>query len=262
MWKGLRFVRPLVYSGIDEMRMIRLMRRIGKIPFVIFTDILAEIQGFHFPPSFLWYWKLDYLFGRYERGTTRFFKKTVQRGMTAADVGANLGYYTVLLSRLVGPTGEVYAFEADRENYAYLVKNVSHLKNVKTFNVAVSDNVGEVDFYHIQGATGTHSMLEVTNAEKRTIPATSLDALHKDFDVIKIDVEGAESLVFAGMKNVLAKRPYVVFEYTPDTSELFLKGLCAQHTVYSIAESGERAPLSRMKLAMGKRLYTNVVLKD
>ena len=67
---------------------------------------------------------LDMAMGRYEPETTRLFKETVKPGMVVVDIGAHVGYYTLLAAKQVGPDGKVYAFEPEPGNHALLLKNI------------------------------------------------------------------------------------------------------------------------------------------
>ncbi len=233
------------------------------------VDFLAWSQGYFFPRDFLWYWRLDLLLERYEIETTRFFKQHIKKGMTVIDVGANFGYYSRLAAKRVGKTGRIYAFEADAENFAYLVKNTKKFPNITPLNMAVTDHTGTVEFFHLTGSSssGVHSTLPAEGAERREVAGISLD----DFvaqeriarvDMLKIDVEGAEPQVFAGMQTVLTQKPQVVFEYTPETSQALLAELQKQHAIYVITPEGKLASLSEMTFKVGKREYANLVLSD
>ncbi|PIS06083.1 MAG: hypothetical protein COT80_02605 [Candidatus Buchananbacteria bacterium CG10_big_fil_rev_8_21_14_0_10_33_19] len=228
------------------------------------VNIQAKIQNFFFPDSFIWKWKLSYLFEYYEHETTLFLKRNIKPGMVVVDVGANIGYYTRLLSRLVGEEGTVYAFEADVENFSILQKNTRHLKNVYVYNTAVSDKVGQVSFYHIIGATGTHSLLPSENSEERKVPSISLDSFFANKEdkpeLIKVDVEGAEPSVFKGMQKVLKSCPTVIFEYQPKENTPFLESIIKQYTVCAINSFGSLVPFSQLVFRKGKQLYANVVL--
>ncbi len=246
------------------------MKQIVKYIINRLVDLLSYFRGYSFPPNFIWYWKLDILFNRYELETTRLFCKHIRKGMIVIDVGANIGYYTRLFSNLVGPTGQVYAFEPDAENWKYLVHNVRNIENIKIFNMAVTDKVGTVDFYHVIGATGIHTILQVPDSEKRIVPSVSLDYFISNNEiaqvaVVKIDVEGAEPLVFQGMKNLLKgnnKSPMVVFEYTPDVTKGFLEELQKTHKLYAINLKGSLESIQKLIFKKGKRLFANVVLFD
>lgn len=96
-----------------------------------------------------------YLFGSWEATETAFLKRIVKSGDTVLDVGANIGYFTVLLSLLVGPSGRVFGIEPTQSTYEQLVKNVeiNRLDNVTLCRVALSDKSGSVQMYHHRGAT-------------------------------------------------------------------------------------------------------------
>ena len=233
------------------------------------VDAVAKKQAFIFPPSFIWKWKLAYLLQLYELETTRFFKKTIKGGMVVLDVGANLGYFTRLFSDLVGPTGKVYAFEPDEDNWDYLTQNTTTRANVSLHKQAVTNVDGTISFYHVTGMTGTHTTLPVAGSQKREVLAQTLDTFLEEqgvthVDVIKIDVEGAEEFVFEGMARLLTQQPspIVVFEYTPDTSKGLLDKLKQEHQLYALTGDGLRQPVKKLVYRKGKRDYANIVLDD
>lgn len=177
--------------------------------FIWIADTMAKYQDFHFPEKYTWRWKLDMLFNLYERDTTVLFKKIIKPGMIVMDIGAHIGYYTRLFSKLVGPKGMVYAFEADSNNYKLLQENTSGRKNIRLYNKAITNKVGFIDFYKINGSTGCHSVIASENSEKITVLATTLDGFIRKnnidrIDIIKIDIEGGETLAFAGMKELFS----------------------------------------------------------
>jgi len=171
-------------------------------------------------------------YGTYEPETTEIMKQNVNPGMTVVDIGANIGYYTVLLSRLVGPTGMVYAFEPDPESYEYLKKNIvmNNCMNVILENKAVADKSGELVFHHykskIAGDGRTFDTLipdyiDSLGDETIHVPSVSMkdyfQFMHLDF--VKCDVEGAEPLVFKGMGPFIDDGVMIVFEvYTRITN--------------------------------------------
>lgn len=246
------------------MNPVAVIRWVVKQPFVMAVNMLAWLADYHFPPSFTWRTRLNHIVGRYEPDTTQFFKKTIMPGMTVADVGANLGYFTRLASSLVGSTGSVYAFEPDEENFLLLKKNTERLKNVHLMQSAVSDTEGTVTFY-LSNKMGMHSLVEKNGSGRSvTVPSTTLDRLYEKTDVhfIKIDVEGAERLVFGGMTKLLARKPVIVFEYNPWDSKEFVDELEKSHAIFKILSGGilERASTEASRLD-GKD-GTNLVLKD
>ncbi|MFZ3043643.1 MAG: FkbM family methyltransferase [Minisyncoccia bacterium] len=158
--------------------------------------------------------RLKEIFGRYEIGTTRFIKKNL-RGGVAFDVGANIGYYSRLMSR---SAKHVYAFEPDADNFRILEQNCRHHPNITPLNMAVCDRGGTADFFKVMHSAMRHSLIDEGNTKKLTVACTSLDAFIKErgitgVSLVKIDVEGAEPLVFAGMRELLEREhPIVIYE--------------------------------------------------
>lgn len=149
--------------------------------------------------------------GTYEHEQTDLIRRHVKPGMVAYDIGANAGYYTLLLSRLVGPSGRVYAFEPLPENLVNLTHHVSinGLANCKIVAAAVSDRTGMAGF-RIAGSNSMGSLAE-GDAQQLRVPTISLDDLAANLgvpppDFVKMDVEGAEGLVLSGASRLLAGR--------------------------------------------------------
>ena len=189
-------------------------------------DYIGRAQKFSFPEKYIWRWKRDFLFGRYEKDTVAMFNKTIKTGMVVVDIGAHIGYYTRILSKLVGKKGAVYAFEADPENFKLLEKNTGHLSNVKRYQTAVMDRAGTVDFYHCEEKSGSHSVvanIPVNLATRKiSVQSADLDGILAGEDVatvdfIKMDIEGGEPIALRGMRNTLTKNNSIqmVFEFAP-----------------------------------------------
>jgi FkbM family methyltransferase len=147
--------------------------------------------------------------GTYELEEQLFFTSIVRPGMVVWDVGANVGVYTLLFSRLVMDSGEVLAFEPMPSNSDCLIGHVraNNLSNVTVFQTAISDRKGFTGFsMHPSNSMG--SMTEGSSGLMvSTIPLDSLVLEHNyPFPgVIKMDVEGAEALVLAGSERILSK---------------------------------------------------------
>ena len=154
---------------------------------------------------------LRILGGTYEPEQTQLFEQHIPPGATVFDVGAHVGYYTLLASVLVGDTGRVWAFEPNPTNHAFLRRHVAvnRRENVHIENAAVSDRSGTASFAFGTGSgTGhldTHGSLEV-----RTV---RLDDFCREHGVqpgfLKIDVEGAELDVLRGAEETVAARPVI-----------------------------------------------------
>lgn len=129
----------------------------------------------------------------------------IKKGDIVLDIGANIGFYTKILSELVGESGKVYAFEPDKKNFFYLQKNAGHLKNVTLINKAVSDKTGMITLYQSDLLNVDHKTYATeTYTSKNEIECVAVDDFipnHK-VDFIKIDIQGFEYFAFKGMKEI------------------------------------------------------------
>lgn len=146
------------------------------------------------------------IFGVHEPKETKLVKKEIEKGYTGLDLGASIGYYTLLFSRLVGNQGKVYSFELDPNRFHILEENVrmNGYTNVVLENKAVSNKNGESIIFRQKTQTVTlDSYFQIQEVD--------------NIDFIKIDVEGHEKHVFEGMKEILRKNPQVkiLFEFHP-----------------------------------------------
>ena len=144
-----------------------------------------------------------------------FLKSVIKKGMKVVDVGSNIGYYTLIAADLIGSGGRVFSFEPDTENFRLLQKNISenNCQNIEAINLAVSDKTGKLRLFLSEENQGDHRIYDSGSKRQSVeVGATSLDDFLKDrpVDFIKIDVEGAEPLVFAGMGGVIKNNPKVL----------------------------------------------------
>jgi FkbM family methyltransferase len=161
-----------------------------------------------------------------------YFRSVLRRGDVVLDIGANFGFHTMLLSRLVGSTGRVIAFEPSPENLKLLRYHcrTNLMQNVQICTNAVGDVANSsVDFVLIDG--GKHSSNSFTVADESPyileqqktvirVPMTTIDITCKKSNVkptlIKIDVEGAEFFVLKGAEQTITKyRPSIVIGIHP-----------------------------------------------
>ena len=164
--------------------------------------------------------------GVYEPVTTRFVKEMVRPGDVVVDIGANIGYYTLLFSELTGPGGKVLAFEPHPANCALLRKNVeaNGLANVEVFERAASNRSGKARLYlDRDGGAMYHSLIDL--GERTSF--LDVDCVRLDdflagreghLDIIKIDVEGGEGLALEGMGRILEtnRRLRIISEFSPE----------------------------------------------
>ena len=182
----------------------------------------------------------------------------VRPGATFVDAGASVGLYTVVAASLVGPSGSVLAFEPAKESYAVLCKNVelNGFRNVVTFQKALADGTGTAKLYHFSGAPNYSLGEPPTPAASEAVETTTLDEVMRHRQVgelacIKLDVEGAESLVLRGAAETLQRfRPAVILEV--DDVATSRVGMCKEAAVetlrglgyrFELAESGHLLPM-------------------
>lgn len=198
--------------------------------------------------------------GSWERGTTRLFEDIIQKGMVVLDVGANIGYFTLIAAKLVGEEGKVFAFEPEPYNFDLLVRNLklNGYHNVTPAQKAISDKNGRATLFLDRTQWDQHSLSRrnVTNFSGNSIEVDvqTLDDFLKDFghrvDFAKIDVQGAELAVIQGMRHIIEsnKNLKLVVEFNPEglrrfgsSPEEFLNRLTGYgFKLYQIGESRER----------------------
>jgi FkbM family methyltransferase len=171
-----------------------------------------------------------YANGSWEPDVSRIVERVVQPGWTCVDVGAHKGYYTLLLAKLVGPSGRVVSFEAHPDNAAAVRRNVKINgldSRVRVENLAISDSAskniplyfGRRNSSYEWNILGQDLAGNVTE-QALTIGATSLDAYFPPgsrIDFVKMDIEGAEKLALVGMRRLLNEcHPVVAVEFHDD----------------------------------------------
>ena len=118
--------------------------------------------------------------GVYEPLETRIFKRLINRNDVVFDVGANIGYYTLIATKLVGEKGRVFAFEPEPTNFSLLEKNVklNGYKNVVLMQKAVLNKTGKTKLY-LHRTAGGHSKTQsfTSNIEVETVSLIFLGSL-------------------------------------------------------------------------------------
>jgi FkbM family methyltransferase len=163
--------------------------------------------------------------GDYEGIETAFVRRRVKEGMAVLDVGANLGWYTAHLALLVGAAGRVDAFEPRSDLLDLLTKTIAEnrLTNITTYNFALGshNSRGQV-IWSLDDANpgGTHLVsfdFTTPNIIAQPVLVKTLDScISHRVDFVKIDVEGAELLVFKGAQRILTHdRPVILVEINP-----------------------------------------------
>jgi FkbM family methyltransferase len=186
---------------------------------------LARIEGF-----FLWASKDDLDVGRgicsgsYEPSVTLVIRRLLKPGMDFLDVGANIGYYTMLGASIVGSKGSVTAIEPNEKNVRLLVssKAKNGFDQIKIILCAAGEETAIAGLYsiHSNGTAAPISSLDDHQLSERTlVPQFRIDDIvpsKRRVDLIKIDIEGGEYHALSGaIKLVVEHRPVIVSEFSP-----------------------------------------------
>lgn len=167
------------------------------------------------------------IWGDREELDTQVAKQGVLPGMNVVDVGANVGYYTMLMANQVGESGRINSFEPFPDNYEDLVRNVKLNKlegKIETAQMAVSSSEGEAMFFVGEGDNlgSLYNLREARNPNPKQIAVktTTMDQIAQRIgpvDFLRMDIEGAECLVFDGMQQVFKQAipPRILFEVHP-----------------------------------------------
>jgi len=155
-----------------------------------------------------------YWLGSYELRKRLAFEDEIPPNATVYDIGANVGYYSLLAGVLVGSGGKVYAFEPLPRNVNYLHKHVTlnHLKNIEIIEAAVSDKSGKAFF----DLSASSAMGHISQTGSIEVQLVSLDKLLEKGellppDYMKVDVEGAEYEVLKGAMTALDRYHPILF---------------------------------------------------
>lgn len=183
--------------------------------------------------------RMDYLAGG----------QTIAPGDTVIDVGANIGCFTVLASRMAGPAGRVIAVEPEESTYRQLLRNISlnHLENVIPLRRAVGAKRKTVTLH--SGGNKLFSSLftsvdghGLSGADQQQVQMTTLDEIMDQYriprcDYLKLDCEGAEHEIFGEMSAATAQR---LSQITMEVHEI------PGHDRHTLKESLARLGFQRM----------------
>ena len=189
--------------------------------------LMAENNGLRF-----WFHLRDRVIGQqvaqgcYEPETTALVRSFVQPGMNCLDLGANIGYFSVVMAKLAGTSGSVHSFEPFPGTYKLLSRNATEnavQSTVRLFNAAAHERAGQCNiFYRADEANDNFGSMFVSDRAqdshltKSTIETLRVDdAVPRDLPVhfVKIDVEGAELSAIRGMAGIIKRcRPAMVVE--------------------------------------------------
>jgi len=145
--------------------------------------------------------------GIYERAIEELLLKHLKPGQVFFDIGANVGYFSLLAAQLSGPDGHIYSIDPAPNNVNAIRYNldVNGIINYTLIEKAVSDKTGYAELALLDGTRARLNTKE-SSGSTITVQTTTLDDLYNYYiqpDVIKIDVEGAEALVLEGATELL-----------------------------------------------------------
>jgi FkbM family methyltransferase len=147
--------------------------------------------------------------GPVEKFTTELFCSVLRPGMKVVDMGAHLGYFTLLAARRVGRNGAVYAFECDPTNFRFLLHNIRlnrHDAEVVPSSAAITDEIGVHSFFASDRDLCLGSLWHTRPSRRRIdVRCTTLDRVlgGQPIDVAKLDVEGGEVRALDGMRRTI-----------------------------------------------------------
>ncbi len=156
--------------------------------------------------------------GSYENKKRVVFEKMINSGSVVFDLGAHVGFYFLLASILVGPKGMVYSFEPVPKNIYYLKRHLrlNNIRNVAVIEAALSDRNGSTKFFVDESNRISRYKGGISSDGNLIVKIVSLDQLYEQEVIpipkyIKIDVEGAEMLVFIGARKILSNFHPTIF---------------------------------------------------
>jgi FkbM family methyltransferase len=168
--------------------------------------------------------------GTYEREKQALLSRLVRPGMVVWDVGANAGFYTLAFSRLVGETGRVFAFEPLAENANNLLRHLqlNQIRNARVIQAALAGDTGLTGFSIAESNAMGHISPQDGSYLVPTFTADDFLARHPEArpDLLKIDIEGAESALLSGASQLLRDvAPELVLALHGETQS----HLCVEH---------------------------------
>lgn len=156
----------------------------------------------------------------YEPYESKLVMGLLRPGDVAVDVGAMIGYYTVIFARYVGPSGRVLAFEPDPENHRLLTSNVAmnSYDHVVCHCAAVGAARGQATLWRAPANRGDNHLFPTPGRSTVEVEVFALDdAVVGAADLVKVDVQGYEGQVLAGMRSLIDRSPELalLIEFCP-----------------------------------------------
>lgn len=209
------FLRPLIGSGLGNIKLLDVVYKCFVSLLVPKRFVIKETNGCKIGMDVGGDAGMDslamglFLGDGYEKQTTKIFKSLVKPGMTVVDVGAYIGYFALMASKLVGYNGRVWAFEPEPRNFANLVRNIelNGFDNVFPVQKAVSDRNWKAELFVTERQSGECSLVEIKRRPHQTVTVdtVTLDSFLKNVpvDIIKADIDGGEMAMLLGSENLV-----------------------------------------------------------
>ena len=176
--------------------------------------------------------------GFWEPDISKLIRENLKKWDTFVDIGGNIGYFSLLASKIVGENGKILAFEPSSKNFAELTKNIAlnNFSNISAIQYAASNVATTKNLFYNPTNPGGSSLVENLHSgnESESIETIVLDDFLRDekIDLIKMDIEWYEYFAILGMKNLLAKNHLkMIFEYSPTFYEKLYPADFAQKSV-------------------------------
>jgi FkbM family methyltransferase len=167
-----------------------------------------------------------YTTGMWEKNEAACFKRHIHSGMVVLDIGANVGYYSLLAAGNVGASGKVFAFEPEPSRHRLLEKNIqaNGCKQIVSVQMAVSNKTGTARLYLDPGKNpGDHRLYDSNDGRESIVVETvRLDDFFRDNDspihFIKMDIQGTEMAALEGMGDIIKRNDDLVIltEFWPE----------------------------------------------
>jgi len=213
-------VKRIIFSALKKATKLLWGKKLGKIPgslavykflALLLSPKVIDVQGskMYLDRAYEKASCCTLVMDLYEPLMTDIFKKSLKRGDIVVDVGAYIGYYSLLASRIIGSEGKVYAFEPEPQNWSLLNKNIelNGYNNILPLQKAVSKECGTTRLFISRWGTSHSLKGQDTGKGFIDVETTSLDEFFKDknhpIDIIKMDVEGAEMDALLGMGRII-----------------------------------------------------------
>ena len=156
-----------------------------------------------------------------ERRATEIMQDFIEADDVILELGANVGYYVCMESKILSDQGYIYAVEPSPENVALLQANIAlnDVKHIEVFNMAMSDTTGTAKLF-MGPACNLHSLVDRSDISERESIEVQTDSVDhflegkRPITFLRMDVEGYETIIFAGMQQTLS---------SPSLTKLFIE---------------------------------------